>query len=91
MIPIFIITCDRLEMLKRSLESYRRCIKDPFKIVICDQGSTFKPTVKFIKKLGDNGAKVYWRGQVNKGRIINLVRDNFGINENIQDTIYCAG
>ena len=79
------ITCDRLEMLKRSMESYRSYIDTPFKIIICDQGSTFKPTVEFIKKLGTNGAKVYWRGQVNKGKAINLARDNFGINENIQD------
>ena len=84
-IPIFIITCDRLEVLKKSMKSYYDCIKTPFEIVICDQGSTYKSTVEFIKKLGNNGTQVYWRGSVNRGRTINLTRDNFGINVNIQD------
>ncbi len=64
-IPIFIITCDRLEVLKKSMESYSNCIKSPFKIVVCDQGSTYKPTVNFLKRLGSNGAEIYWRGNVN--------------------------
>lgn len=84
-IPIFVITCDRLEMLKKSMESYSDHIKAPFKIVICDQGTTFKPTVNFLKRMGSNGTKVYWRGNVNKGRERNLARDNAGINEYIQD------
>ncbi|NIO81704.1 MAG: hypothetical protein GTN53_14080, partial [Candidatus Aminicenantes bacterium] len=85
MIPIFIITCDRLKMLKESIQSYRDNIKTPFEIVICDQGSTFKPTVEFLKKMEADGTKIYWRGNVNAGREKNLPRDNQLINENIQD------
>lgn len=85
MIPIFIITCDRLEVLKESMESYEKNINTPFKVIICDQGSTYRPTVEFIKKLGSNGVNVYWRGDVNIGKERNLARDNIGINNHIQD------
>ena len=85
MIPIFIITCDRLEMLKKSIESYYACIETPFKIVICDQGSTFKPMVRYLKFLGSNGmVEVYWRGKVNAGQKRNLARDNGMIAEVVE-------
>lgn len=76
MIPIFVITCDRLDALKKSIRSYDDCIKTPFSIVICDQGTTFKPTLRFLKSLSSNGTKVYWRGKVNKHKERNLARDN---------------
>jgi len=86
MIPIFIITCDRLEMLKRSLESYRRCIKDPFKIVICDQGSTFKPMIEFVRKLESDGITVFrWKENLNDGREKNLPRNDAKIREDMQN------
>lgn len=86
MIPIFIITCDRLEVLKKSMQSYHDCIKTPFEIVICDQGSTFEPTVEFIEKMESNGTIVYrWKENLNIGRKKNKRRDDAGLSENIQD------
>ena len=86
MIPIFIITCDRLEMLKKSMQSYYDYIKTPFEIVICDQGSTFKPTIEFLEKLEFDGTIVYrWKENFNIGRERNLRRDDVGLSENIQN------
>ena len=86
MIPIFIITCDRLEVLKKSTQSYYDCIKTPFEIVICDQGTTFEPTVEFLEKLESDGTIVYrWKKNLNIGRKRNLRRDDVGLSENIQN------
>ncbi len=60
MIPIFVLTCDRLESLKRALKSYVDCIGTPFEIVIVDFGSTYQPTVDYIKEMEHDGVKVYW-------------------------------
>ena len=84
--PIFIITCNRIKILKESMRSYYDHIKAPFEIVICDQGSTFKPTIEFLEKLESDGTIVYrWKENFNIGRKRNLRRNNTGISENIQD------
>lgn len=62
--PIFIITCDRLKVLKESIQSYYDQIKEPFKIVIIDFGSTHVPTVRFLKHLEDKNIKVYWEKKI---------------------------
>lgn len=80
MIPIFIITCDRLESLKESIQSYHDYIKTSFEIVIIDFGSTYKPTVNFLQGLEHNGIKVYWNGRIKYPRSF-----NFHIDYNIQD------
>ena len=64
MIPIFILTCDRLEVLKKSMQSYYDCIKAPFELVIIDFGSTYEPTVEFLKELESNLTKVYWMDRI---------------------------
>ncbi len=85
MIPIFIITCDRLECLKQSIQSYRDCIKTPFEIVICDQGTTYVPTIKFLAGLEFGGTIVYrWKGNSNIGRTKNMLRNDTMIRESIQ-------
>jgi len=77
MIPIFIITCDRLKVLKESMRSYYDCIKTPFKIVILDQGSTYGPTIEFLDNLELVGIKVYrWKKGLNDSSRRNLRRDN---------------
>lgn len=58
-IPIFIITKDRLKCLRQAITSYREAIKTPFEIIIHDNGSTFNPTVKYLKSLESIGIKVY--------------------------------
>jgi len=80
MIPIFIISFERLDALKRSMRSYYENIKTPFKIVIMDFGSTFVPTLKYLKILEHKGIKVYW-----KGTLFNKRRFNLYIDRIIQD------
>ena len=41
--------------------------------------------MNFLKRLGSNGAEIYWRGNVNVNKARNVARDNIRINENIQD------
>jgi len=64
MIPIFIITCDRLKVLERSIQSYYDNIKSPFEIVIVDFGSTYGPTLEFLRHLEHGGKKVYWEKRI---------------------------
>lgn len=86
MIPIFIITCNRIGVLKKSMQSYHDYIKTPFEIVICDQGSTFNPMIKFLERMESDGTIVYkWKENLNVGRKRNLGRDNIGLSENIQN------
>jgi len=75
MIPIFIISCDRLEALKESIQSYHDCIKTPFKIIIMDFGSGYKPTLKYLKILEQKGTKIYWKGTLHNKRRFNLYID----------------
>ena len=85
-IPIFVITCDRLEFLKKSMQSYYNCIKTPFEIVICDQGSTFKPMMEFLNKLESEGIRVYrWKENPSYGEERNLRRDDRKINKDIRN------
>ena len=79
MIPIFIITCDRLGALKQSIQSYHDNIASPFRIVIVDFGSTYGPTVKFLKHLESRRTRVYWRGKIDSVGGLNSV------NECVQD------
>lgn len=80
MIPIFIISFERLDALERSIRSYYENIKTPFEIVIMDFGSTFVPTLKYLKILEQKGIKVYW-----KEKLSNKRRFNVCIDEIIQD------
>jgi len=81
MIPIFIITCDRLKVLEQSIQSYYDCIKTPFEIVIIDYGSTFMPTIKYLKILEDKKIKVYWKERLRLARTLNhndaIIQDYF--------------
>lgn len=86
MIPIFIITCDRLTLLKKTMHSYRTQIKTPFEIVILDQGTTYPATVKYLKWMEDAGIKVYWReDNPNDGIKKNAKRDEVSVRDNILD------
>jgi len=86
MIPIFMITCNRLEVLRKTMQSYYDCIKTPFEVIFCDQGSTFNPMIEFLEKMESDGTMVYrWKKNLNVGRKRNLRRDDIGMSENIQD------
>ncbi len=58
-IPIFVITFQRLEVLKKVIESYK-IIKTPHKIVISDNASTYRPLIAYLKQLEQEGCKVFW-------------------------------
>jgi len=48
--------------LKKSIQSYYDFIKTPFEIVIIDFGSTYEPTLEYLKGLEREGVKIY-RGE----------------------------
>jgi len=51
-IPIFIISHNRLEFLKRSIKSFRETIgDDKIEIVISDNNSTYKPLLEYLSYL----------------------------------------
>lgn len=60
-IPIFIISHNRLTVLKRCIASIKACFDERYyEIVIHDNISTYAPLITFLK---ESGLKVYW----NKG------------------------
>ena len=79
MIPIFIITYDRIEVLKKSIQSYRDQIGGALEFIIIDTGSTYPPTIEYLNELEDGGVKVYWGKQIGKPPSLNK------INKYIQD------
>lgn len=86
MIPIFIITCDRLTLLKKTMHSYRKQIKTLFEIVILDQGTTYPATVKYLKWMESAGVKVYrWKNNPNDGIKPNAKRDESNVRDHILD------
>jgi len=74
MIPIFIITSDRLEVLKKSIQSYYDYIKTPFEIVIIDFGTSYEPTREFLRHLEYEGKIVYWNDKISYKGSLNLIR-----------------
>ena len=57
-IPIFIITHNRLEILKRCVDSYEKSISHPIRIIFFNVASTYQPTLDYIasKENSSNGA-----------------------------------
>ena len=72
MIPIFIISLDRLEALKESIQSYYDCIKTPFEIIIMDFGSSYEPMLKYLKNLEHEKVKIYWKEKFGNKRRFNI-------------------
>lgn len=62
MIPIFVITRDRLEVLKKAIESYKKL--PDVEIVIHDNNSTYPQTIEYLKQLENEGIKVFWHKEV---------------------------
>lgn len=58
-IPIFIITFQRLNVLKEAVDSFKRNIATPFRIVISDNHSTYPPLLRYIDELEKEGALIY--------------------------------
>lgn len=80
-IPIFIITRDRLTVLKESIWSYHKCFKDPFEIVIHDNRTTYPETKKYLKQLEKKGTKVFWNTRDLGNKISELNSVKYSIKE----------
>jgi len=85
MIPIFIVTCDRLTMLQESIQSYHDTIDTPFIIVMLDQGSSYGPTVEYLRMLESAGTKVYRWSSPNTGKRRNAKRNDLMVTQSIKD------
>lgn len=61
MIPVFIITFERLECLRKTVNSIRRNAGVPLQIIFSDNGTTYEPTRRYIQEqVKNNKAIVYW-------------------------------
>lgn len=58
-VPIFIITRDRIEVLKKAIDSYCSRIITPIEIVIHDNSSTYPPLKEYLRELEKSGIRVY--------------------------------
>jgi hypothetical protein len=58
-VPIFVITCDRTEVLRKSIASYHAALASPFEIVIHDNASTYPPMLEFLEILEGSGTTVF--------------------------------
>jgi len=74
MIPIFVISSDRLKFLKESIQSYYDCIKTPFEIIIIDFGTSYEPTLEYLEHLEEKKIKVYWNDKISYKGSLNLIR-----------------
>ena len=54
-VPIFIISFNRLDMLRQSIESYHQHIGDAFRLVIDDNASTYLPLLHYLDELERTG------------------------------------
>lgn len=61
-IPIFVISYNRVNVLKETLNSFES-ILDPYVIVICDNNSTYPPLIRYLKNIETSGIKVMWNVQ----------------------------
>ncbi len=59
-IPIIIISCNRLEVLKESINSFYQNINSDFEIVIFDNNTSFQPTLAYLGELEKNGILVVY-------------------------------
>jgi len=59
MVPIFIITKDRIDVLQQSIKSYFRNIATPIELVIHDNGSSYPPMLEILDSFEDQGVPVY--------------------------------
>ena len=68
------------------MQSYHDYINAPFEIIICDQGSTFKPMVEFLNNLESDGIKVCrWEDSLNDDNQTNIRRNDDMIREAVWD------
>jgi hypothetical protein len=88
MIPIFIITCDRIEALRQAMKSYEKGIGTPFEPVICDNGSTFPGMIKHLALLEQGGIRVYRLGQKTRPAELNEIATTIKKHMEGNDSLY---
>lgn len=74
-IPIFIITHNRLQILKRCVDSYEKTISTPIRIIFYNVASTYKPTLDYMSLKEKEGCVVYNSSVNNHKLVINAIRD----------------
>ncbi len=62
-VPIFIITCDRVTVLRQVIASYVATLDAVIEIVLHDNGSRYQPMLQYLAALEDEGVTVYRTGQ----------------------------
>ncbi len=71
-LPVFVISFNRSEMLKRVIQSYRT-LSTPTEVVIHDNGSTDAATQQTLRDLENEGLKVVRRSAISHPDELNLV------------------
>lgn len=56
--PVFVITCDRISVLIKSLVSFYTRLDTPIEVIIHDNHTTYPPTIEFINQLEKAGLTV---------------------------------
>ena len=76
-IPIFIITRDRVSVLKQCIEGYKKL--ENIELVIHDNNSTYPPMLEYLNQLESEGIKIY--------KHPTTTNDFFDISEDVANTI----
>ncbi len=88
-IPIFIVTFNKLEVLKKSIASYYKNIGTPFQIVIHDNTSDYPPLLEYFEELKKNGVDVYYNDKNDAFESVHkTVDDWFEKNSSVADDYY---
>lgn len=74
-IPIFVITHNRLDVLKHCVNSYEKSINHPIRIVFFNVASTYQPTLDYMASKEKEGCKIYTSKINNHKLVINVIKD----------------
>jgi hypothetical protein len=81
-VPIFIISHNRLSMLRRCIESIRACFApDTYEILIHDNVSTYQPLIDYLKS---SGLQVFWNQRNELDDVALSVAQYFSNNSDVQ-------
>ncbi len=76
-IPIFVTIFDRLEVLKKSIQSYYDNIDTSFEIIIHDQGTTYQPTLDWVRNCGFK----YYKSENSGNAVSNSIKEWYKTND----------
>jgi hypothetical protein len=58
LIPIFILSRDRLNYLRHAIQSYNHTISSPYEVIVLDHHSTYPPMLDYLRELNSSGTRV---------------------------------